>query len=170
MQFTKIAVAAALTLALGATAAIAETRITYKSAKVETSYYQMGVQIAEAMKAGSGGSIIVTVEESQGSVQNVMEVRARGGDYVFTTPPGLVGAAQKATGPFADKGDPAFDEIRALFPIPSLTMHFVVRADSGIESFADLEGKTILLGKGTFSATAPAASAAGPAPRPRPAG
>lgn len=153
MQFTKIAVAAALTLALGATAAIAETRITYKSAKVETSYYQMGVQIAEAMKAGSGGSIIVTVEESQGSVQNVMEVRARGGDYVFTTPPGLVGAAQKATGPFADKGDPAFDEIRALFPIPSLTMHFVVRADSGIESFADLEGKTILLGKGTFSAT-----------------
>ncbi|MDA0962010.1 MAG: TAXI family TRAP transporter solute-binding subunit [Proteobacteria bacterium] len=153
MQFTKIAVAAALTFALGATTAIAETRVTYKSAKAETSYYQMGVQIAEAMKAGSNGSIIVTVEESQGSVQNVMEVRARGGDYVFTTPPGLVGAAQKATGPFADKGDPAFDEIRALFPIPSLTMHFVVRADSGIESFADLEGKTILLGKGTFSAT-----------------
>lgn len=153
MSFIKIAAAAALAVSLGATAAIAETRVTYKSAKAETSYYQMGVQIAEAMKAGSGGSIIVTVEESQGSVQNVMEVRARGGDYVFTTPPGLVGAAQKATGPFADKGDPAFDDIRALFPIPSLTMHFVVRADSGIESFADLEGKTILLGKGTFSAT-----------------
>lgn len=153
MSFIKIAAAAALAVSLGATAAIAETRVTYKSAKAETSYYQMGVQIAEAMKAGSGGSIIVTVEESQGSVQNVMEVRARGGDYVFTTPPGLVGAAQKATGPFTDKGDPAFDDIRALFPIPSLTMHFVVRADSGIESFADLEGKTILLGKGTFSAT-----------------
>lgn len=153
MSFIKIAAAAALAVSLGATVAIAETRVTYKSAKAETSYYQMGVQIAEAMKAGSGGSIIVTVEESQGSVQNVMEVRARGGDYVFTTPPGLVGAAQKATGPFTDKGDPAFDDIRALFPIPSLTMHFVVRADSGIESFADLEGKTILLGKGTFSAT-----------------
>ena len=49
MQFTKIAVAAALTFALGATTAIAETRVTYKSAKAETSYYQMGVQIAEAM-------------------------------------------------------------------------------------------------------------------------
>ncbi|TNF64448.1 MAG: TAXI family TRAP transporter solute-binding subunit [Rhodobacteraceae bacterium] len=153
MKFTKIAALAAVSLSLVAGAAQAETRITYKSAKAETSYYQMGVQIAEAMKAGSGGAIIVTVEESQGSVQNVMEVKARGADYVFTTPPGLVGAAQKATGPFADKGDPAFDEIRALFPIPSLTMHFVVRADSGIESFADLEGKTILLGKGTFSAT-----------------
>ena len=41
---------------------------------------EMAVQIAEAMKAGSDGEIIVTVEESQGSVQNVMETRARGGD------------------------------------------------------------------------------------------
>ena len=51
----------------------AETRVTYKSAKSTSSYYQMGVQIAEAMKEGTGGDIIVTVEESQGSVQNVME-------------------------------------------------------------------------------------------------
>ena len=48
----------------------AETRVTYKSAKSTSSYYQMAVQIAEAMKMGSGGDIIVTVEESQGSVQN----------------------------------------------------------------------------------------------------
>ncbi len=63
----------------------AETRVTYKSAKSTSSYYQMAVQIAEAMKAGSNGDIIVTVEESQGSVQNVMEAKVRGGDYVFTT-------------------------------------------------------------------------------------
>ena len=153
MHMTRIAAIAALGLTFAAGVAQAETRITYKSAKAETSYYQMGVQIAEAMKAGTDGAVIVTLEESQGSVQNVMEVKARGADYVFTTPPALVGAAQKATGPFADKGDPAFDEIRALFPIPSLTMHFVVRADAGIASFADMEGKTILLGKGTFGAT-----------------
>ena len=138
--------------ALIAAPASAETRVTYKSAKAGTSYYQMGVQIAEAMKSGSDGGIIVTVEEGQGSVQNVMEVRARGGDYVFTTPPGLVGAAQKASGPFKDKGDPAFDEIRALFPIPSLTMHFVMSTESGVTDFAGLEGKTILLGKGSFGA------------------
>ncbi|WP_217355708.1 TAXI family TRAP transporter solute-binding subunit [Ruegeria arenilitoris] len=130
----------------------AETRVTYKSAKAGTSYYQMGVQIAEAMKAGSDGNIIVTVEEGQGSVQNVMEVRARGGDYVFTTPPALVGLAQGGKAMFEGKSDPSFDEIRALFPIPSLTMHFVVSADSGIDSFEDMEGKTILLGKGSFGA------------------
>lgn len=139
--------------ALIAAPAFAETRVTYKSAKTGTSYYQMGVQIAEAMKAGTEGDVIVTVEESQGSAQNVMEVRARGADYVFTTPPGLVSAAQNATGPFKDKGDPAFNEIRALFPIPSLTMHFVMSSDSGVTDFAGLDGKTILLGKGSFGAT-----------------
>lgn len=131
----------------------ADTRITYKSAKTTSSYFQMGVQISEAMKTGSGGEIIVTVEESQGSVQNVMEVRARGGDYVFTTPPVLVNLAQSGKAMFEGKSDPKFDEIRALFPIPSLTMHFVVAADSGIEEFSDMEGKTILLGKGSFGAT-----------------
>jgi TRAP transporter TAXI family solute receptor len=144
-------VATAATLAVALPAA-AETRVTYKSAKTGSSYYQMAVEIAEAMKAGSNGDIIVTVEESQGSTQNVMEARARGGDYVFTTPPALVGAAMKGAGPFKDKGSPKFAEIRALFPIPSLTMHFVARSDRGINSFADLEGKTVLLGKGSFGA------------------
>jgi TRAP transporter TAXI family solute receptor len=142
-----------LTLALGAAQAQAETRITYKSAKSGSSYYQMGVQIAEAVKAGSNGDIIVTLEESQGSVQNVMEVKARGGDYVFTTPPALVSAAQGGKAMFEGKGDPKFDEIRALFPIPSLTMHFVMSKESGVTDFAGMEGKTILLGKGSFGAT-----------------
>lgn len=130
----------------------AETRITYRSAKSTSSYYQMGVQIAEAMKAGSGGDILVTVEEGQGSVSNVMQVPARGADYVFTTPPVLVKLAKGEKAMFEGKGNPAFAEIRALFPIPSLTMHFVVSEKSGIESFGDMKGKTILLGKGSFGA------------------
>ena len=130
----------------------AETRVTYKSAKTSSSYYQMGVQIAEAIKAGTNGDIIVTVEESQGSVQNVMEVRGRGADYVFTTPPALVGLAQAGKGAFEGKTSPKFADIRALFPIPSLTMHFVVSKNSGITDFAGMEGKSILLGKGSFGA------------------
>ena len=154
--FVRGAFAAAFVAAgvLGATSgASAETRVTYKSAKSTSSYYQMGVQIAEGMKAGSGGDIIVTVEESQGSVQNVMEAAVREGNYVFTTPPVLVKLAQGGKAMFEGKGNPKFDEIRALFPIPSLTMHFVMRADAGVTSLAGLEGKTILLGKGSFGAT-----------------
>ena len=156
MRSLKLAAfAAGIGMALGAGltgAAEAETRVTYKSAKAGSSYFQMAVQIAEAMKAGSDGAISVTVEESQGSVQNVMEAAVRPGNYVFTTPPGLVGAAMGARGSFEDKGNPKFEDIRALFPIPSLTMHFVVRADAGVATFADLEGKTILLGRGSFGA------------------
>ena len=148
---TKFVLAGAFALTTLAPAQ-AETRVTYKSAKSTSSYYQMAVQIAEAMKAGSGGGIIVTVEESQGSVQNVMEVKARGGDYVFTTPPVLVRLAQQGKAMFKDKSDPKFGEIRALFPIPSLTMHFVMSAKSGVTDIAGLEGRTILLGKGSFGA------------------
>lgn len=139
-------------LLMSSALAQAETRVTYKSAKSASSYYQMGVQIAEAMKEGTDGNIIVTLEESQGSVQNVMEVKGRGADYVFTTPPALVSLAQGGKAMFKDKGHPKFAEIRGLFPIPSLTMHFVMSDASGASSFADMEGKTILLGKGSFGA------------------
>ncbi|WP_417830564.1 TAXI family TRAP transporter solute-binding subunit [Thalassospira sp.] len=135
-----------------ASTAQAETRVTLKSAKAASSYYQMAAQFAEAMKTGTNGDIIVTVEESQGSVQNVMEAMVRPGNYVFTSPPGLVSLAQNGKGPFEGRPTEKFAEVRALFPIPSLTMHFVMRADAGATSFADLEGKTILLGKGSFGA------------------
>ena len=152
MRKSLLSLGLALTMTLAAGFASAETRITYKSAKSTSSYYQMAVQIAEAMKAGSNGDIIVTVEESQGSVQNVMESKARGGDYVFTTPPVLIKLAQGGKAMFEGKSDPKFDDIRALFPIPSLTMHFVMSDGSGIRDFAGMEGKTILLGKGSFGA------------------
>lgn len=152
MLSVKLPLVAAAIIAGLALPISAETRVTYKSAKTTSSYYQMAVQIAEAMKAASDDEIIVTVEESQGSVQNVMEVRARGGDYVFTTPPVLVKLAQGGKAMFEGKGDPAFDDIRALFPIPSLTMHFVMSEESGVTDFAGMEGKTILLGKGSFGA------------------
>ncbi len=151
MKSLKILIAS-IALATASISAQAETRVTFKSAKTTSSYYQMSVQLAEAMKKGSDGEVIITVEESQGSVQNVKEAAKRSGNYVFTTPPVLVKLAQKGKAMFKDKTDPKFNNIRALFPIPSLTMHFVVRADSGIKDFAGLEGKTVLIGKGSFGA------------------
>lgn len=151
MKALKYIAMSAIGLAM-ATGVSAETRITYKSAKTTSSYYQMAVQIAEAMKAGSKGDIIVTVEESQGSVQNVMESAVRPGSYVFTTPPVLVKLARAGKAMFKDKQNPRFEAIRALFPIPSLTMHFVMSDKSGVTDFSGLEGKTILLGKGSFGA------------------
>ncbi|SIS95654.1 TAXI family TRAP transporter solute-binding subunit [Paracoccus saliphilus] len=149
-----IAAAMALMSCAGlALPAMAQTQLTFKSAKTGTSYYQMGVELAEAVKSASQEALIMTVEESQGSVQNVMEVRARGGDYIFTSPPSLIASAKEGAGPFEGKADPKFSDIRALFPIPSLTMHFVVTGSEGPTDMSVLEGTRILLGKGTFSAT-----------------
>ncbi len=151
MMIRRFLAAFAVSTLAAATAAQAETRVTYKSAKSTSSYYQMAVQIAEAMKAGSSGAIIVTVEESQGSVQNVKEAANRSGNYVFTTPPALIDLARDGKKMFEPK-DPAYEKIRALFVIPSLTMHYVVRADAGVTDFAGLAGKDFIIGKGSFGA------------------
>lgn len=147
--FLSLATGAALALSLGVTSAQAQTRVTLKSAKSTSSYYQMMVQLSEALKAGSDGNLIATVEESQGSVQNVKEAAKRKGAYVFTTPPVLVKRIAAGKKPF--KEDDKFDGIRGLFPIPYLTMHWVVREDSGITDFAGLEGQDFIPGgKGSF--------------------
>lgn len=148
---TLAALGAALALTALALPAVAQTRVTFKAAKAGTSYYQMAVQIAETVKQASDGAVSITVEESQGSVQNVKEAIGRGANYMFTSPPDLVAKAVAGQKPFEPK-EPDFDKLRALFPIPSLTMHYVVRGDAGIERFADLAGKTFVTGKGSFGA------------------
>ena len=151
MKVSKSVLAGVLSfLAVGAMAQ--STRITYKSAKSTSSYYQMAVQLGEEINRVSNDSIKFTIEESQGSVQNVKEARKRKGNYVFTTPPVLVKLALKQKAMFKKDNPKDYENIRALFPIPFLTMHFVVRADSGVKSFKDLQGKSLLIGKGSFGA------------------
>jgi len=133
---------AALALACLSPTAQAETRVTLKSAKSGSSYYLMMVQIGESLKAADP-SFVPTVEESQGSVQNVKESKARTGNFVFTTPPGLLASARDGKKPFEDG---AFDNARTLFVMPFVTVHLVARADAGINSIADLAGKTMIPG------------------------
>ncbi|WP_346795844.1 TAXI family TRAP transporter solute-binding subunit [Halomonas sp. Bachu 37] len=149
---TLLVSASAVILAGAAFSAQAETRVTYKSASAGTAYYQMGVELSEAIREGTDDEIILTLEESQGSVQNVMEVMARQGNYVFTTPPALVEQAMAGEGAFAERNNPRFQDIRGLFPIPSITMHFVIKGDEGVVGLEALEGLDILIGRGSFGA------------------
>lgn len=135
-------------LALAGTAA-AETRVTLKSAASTSSYYVMTVQLAEMLSEQSGGAILPTVEESQGSVQNVSEAGRRTGAFLFTSPPNLIDSAFAGRDPFDKGGD--YSGIRTLFPMPFITIHFVVAADSDINSVSDLAGKSFIAGgTGTF--------------------
>lgn len=128
----------------------AQERLTLKSASSASSYYAMTVQLSEMLRAASDGDILPTVEESQGSVQNVTEAGRRPGAFLFTTPPNLLIDAWAGEEPFTD-GE--YDGIRTLFPMPFITIHFVVRADSDIHTVADLAGTTFIAGgTGTFCA------------------
>lgn len=144
MKIRLLAAIAALSTLAFAEDAVAQTRVTLKSAQTGTSYYLMMVQIGEALKAGSGGKVTATVEESQGSVQNVKEAARRPGNFVFTTPPGLLEDARAGKTPFA--GETGYDAIRGLFPIPGITMHWIVRADAGVKDLTDLAGKDFIPG------------------------
>lgn len=129
-----------------------DMRITYKSAKSSSSYYQMAVQAGENITKNSNNELQITIEESQGSVQNVKEARKRKGNYVFTTPPVLVSLALGQKAMFKKDKAEDYQKIRSLFPIPYLTMHIVAKKGSGINSFEDLKGKSLLIGKGSFGA------------------
>lgn len=138
----------AAAMALGGAAAQAETRVTLKSASSTSSYYVMMVQLGEMLLAQSDGMIQPTVEESQGSVQNVAEAGRRTGAFLFTTPPNLIDDALAGREPF-ESGE--YGNIRTLFPMPFITIHMVVRADSDINSVADLAGRSFISGgTGTF--------------------
>src|SRR5690349_11077490 len=100
-------------LLLGVTAAHAQTRVTLKAATAGSSYYMMTVQLGEVLRAATNGAITATIEESQGSVQNVREAPRRPGNFVFTSPPGLVRDAQAGREPF--RAEPGYADIRTLF-------------------------------------------------------
>jgi TRAP-type uncharacterized transport system substrate-binding protein len=76
-------------------------------------------------------------------VQNVAEAGRRPGAFLFTTPPKLIADAKAGDAPF-ERGNHA--AIRALIPMPFITIHRVVRADSGIERVADLAGRSFIAG------------------------
>lgn len=141
--------AGALLLAMSASVqTFAETRVTLKSASSSSSYYVMMVQLGEMLRQQSEGAILPTVEESQGSVQNVAEAGRRAGAFLFTTPPNLIADAQAGKAPF-ERGN--YDSIRTLFPMPFITIHLVVAADSDINHVQDLAGKRFISGgTGTF--------------------
>jgi len=139
--------AAVVAMGMVSTPAQAQTQLTLKSAKTTSSYYMMMVQLAEMMKTSSKGEISPTVEESQGSVQNVKESFVRPGNFLFTTPPSLLASAREGKKPFEGQ---THDTARTLFPMPFITVHFVVAADSKIKSISDLANTTFVTGgKGT---------------------
>ena len=120
---------------------MAKERVVLKSARQASTYYAFAVGQSNAIMAGAP-DVEVTVEDSPGSMVNVKESRNRT-NFLFTSPPILISAAVKAKGKFKEGG---YDNIRSLWPIPGLVMHWVVREDSGVKKLRDLVGKRFIPG------------------------
>lgn len=130
-------------------AAEAPATIIVHAGKADSLSHALAVQFAEALPQGNN-ALTIQVEESQGSVQNIIDSLHRKGNYIFTSPPNLIHQAQRGEKPFARNA--RYRAIRALFPIPPLTMHWLVRADAGIKRFHELAGKSFVPGaKASFS-------------------
>lgn len=128
----------------GGEPAAKETTITVHAGKPDSPNYALAKQFAEALALAGNGAFTLVVEESQGSVQNVMDVLTQDENYIFTASSGVIAQARRGDKPFDP--DPRYDDIRALFPIPAQTIHWIVRRDGAIKTLADLAGHSLIAG------------------------
>jgi len=135
---------AALLLSGAARTADTTASIVIRAGKSDNPTHALAVQFAEAVAVAVNGAYTVDVQESQGSVENVIDSLKAPRNYLFTAGPNVVAGAQRGDKPFTR--DPHYQDIRALFPIPAQTVHWVVRQDSGIKTLLDLAGRSFISG------------------------
>lgn len=120
------------------------TQVTVRAGKVDNPNFPLARQFSEAIALATNGSFALDVKESQGTVQNVIDAPKSSPNTIFTASHSVVVRARHGAQPF--KHDRAYNDIRALFPLPAQTVHWIVRQDSGIQSLADLAGHTFVPG------------------------
>ena len=143
------ALAAAFAVGLLAVTSPAETQaqqnfITIGTGGVTGVYYPTGGSICRLVNKGrKSHGIRCTVESTGGSVYNINTIRAgeldmgvAQSDWQFH--------AYNGSSRFEEQGP--FKELRAVFSVHPEPFTVVARADSGIQSFADLKGKRVNIG------------------------
>lgn len=140
----KLTIASAAVGALMAPAAFAEEFITIGTGGVTGVYYPTGGAICRLVNKGRRDhGVRCSVESTGGSVYNINTIRE--GELEF-------GVAQSdwqyhayhGTSKFEDAG--AFEGLRAVFSVHPEPFTVVARADAGISSFEDLQGKRVNIG------------------------
>ncbi|HCP81797.1 MAG TPA: C4-dicarboxylate ABC transporter substrate-binding protein, partial [Octadecabacter sp.] len=140
----KLTAVAAVTTAMMAPAAYAEEFITIGTGGVTGVYYPTGGAICRLVNKGRRDhGVRCSVESTGGSVYNINTIRE--GELEF-------GVAQSDWQYHAYNGTSRFEEsgpfegLRAVFSVHPEPFTVVARADSGITTIADLEGKRVNIG------------------------
>jgi TRAP transporter TAXI family solute receptor len=120
------------------------TQITVRAGKADNPNYLFARQFSEALALATNGAFALDVKESQGTVQNVIDAPKISANSIFTASRSVILSARHGKKPFTPSR--GYNDIRALFPLPAQTLHWVVRQDSGIQSMADLAGHGFIPG------------------------
>lgn len=138
-QLASVGFAAALLA--GPAAAQDQQFITIGTGGVTGVYYPTGGAICRLVNANRAETgLRCSVESTGGSVYNTRTIRQGELDFGVVQSD-VQAAAIEGTGAFVDDG--AFEGLRALFSIHPEPMHLMARADSGIETVADLAGHRV---------------------------
>ena len=141
-----LGVAAGLMLAgaTGPTAAAEQQFVSIGTGGVTGVYYPTGGAICRLVNKGrKEHGVRCSVESTGGSVYNLNTIRQGELDFGVAQSDWQY-HAYNGTSKFEDQG--AFEDLRAVFSVHPEPFTVVARADSGISSFADLEGKRVNIG------------------------
>ncbi|SES24645.1 hypothetical protein SAMN04490244_10865 [Tranquillimonas rosea] len=142
MTLLKTTALAGLIAVTGGVASAQEEFITIGTGGQTGVYYVVGQSICRLVNRNQEEhGLRCTAPSTGGSVANINAIKA--GDQTM-------GVAQSDQQYYAYNGQQAFDEpfedLRAVFSVHPEPFTVVARADSGIETFADLEGKRVNIG------------------------
>jgi uncharacterized protein len=133
-----------------AAAAVPDPPLTLRAGKADSSYHALALELVSALGEPGSNAPKISIEESQGSVQNVIDAAQEQAPRLFTAPPNVISDARRGNKPYGK--NPRYADVRALFPIPFQTMHWVVRKDGDVQSFDDLAAHPFAPGpRGSFS-------------------
>ena len=121
-----------------ASGAVSDPPLALRAGKADSPYHVLAIELVAGITQQAGNARVIAVEESQGSVQNVIDAAHETAPRLFTAPPNVISDAQRGNKPYGK--NPHYADVRALFPIPFQTMHWVVRQDGDIRGFDDLVG------------------------------
>ncbi|MBR9763339.1 MAG: TAXI family TRAP transporter solute-binding subunit [Rhodobacteraceae bacterium] len=117
----------------------AETRfLNLGSSSSASSQYTYWVSVGQVIEEGSDGRLIPTVMESGASVDNLRMMKRGESELGLVT---AEAAAQAAQGIGVFEGEEPMTDVRILWCYSALPNVNIVRADAGVKSLSDLDGK-----------------------------
>lgn len=124
----------------GADPAPAKRFLSLGTAPPGGAFFVVGSALADVAAAASGGAWEITAESTKGSRENIRRLSQGQLDFALSN---------AAISYFAVRGESGWDQaypIRSVMTLAPNIAFFVTRADSGIESHADLAGRRVVIG------------------------